>query len=185
MKFTKNAKDSLNYIQSHLYPKLNNLTHGLSLPVRKFVKQMVYGIITSRSSIVQKVAGVQNEKISLKKTSERFYNNLKRKGLYSELSRNLLTINLKKVDELTPYFIDLSDINKKGAPKMEGISRVWDGSEGKANPGYFNLQASTCNPEENRKLKLLYSELFSIKRREEKDLIIIYAVLIMIIRKQN
>ena len=169
MKRTKNEKDSLNYVQSRLYSNFNDLTNELSLPARKFVKQMLYGIIASKSSIVQRVAGVQRETISLKKTSERLYNNLKRKGLCSTLICNLLTINLSEVDELTPYFIDLSDINKKGATKMQGRTNVWDGSEGKINPGYFTIQASSCDPENPRRLKLLYSELFSIKEEETSE----------------
>ena len=169
MKRSKNEKNCLNYIQQYFYPNVDHLTHDLSLPVQKFVSQMLYGIINSKSSIVQQVAGVQNETIGLKKTCERLYNNLKREFLHSKLMLNNLIINTDKINESTPIFLDLSDINKEGATAMKGLAKVWDGSEGKMNPGYFTLQASTCDLDNTRRLKLLYSELFSIKEEETSE----------------
>ena len=57
----------------------------------------------------------------------------------------------------------MSEIFKPCATKMEGLDKVWDGSQHKPNPGYFNLQASFCNPDDPKVMKLLYSELFSME----------------------
>jgi len=160
---SKNEKDCLNYIQQRYYPTLSRLTLNFKRPVQKFVKQMVYGIISSRSSIVQRVAKEQKEKISLKKTCDRLYRNLKRSPLYSRLMTNHLLLNSRSIKRYSPIFIDLSDISKETASKMKGLSQVWDGSEGEWNKGYFTLQASTCDLDKRKKLQLLYSELFSIK----------------------
>ena len=153
----KQKKEALNYVQSIFYPSVNDLISEFKLPVQKFVKQMIFGIIKSRSVIAQQIGISLEEDLKLKKTCERLYRNLKE---ISFLHLFLMVSHMRKtssiIQETTPIFIDLSDIAKTAAEKMEGLAKVWDGSEGKTNKGYFTLQASFCDPENPRSIHLYY-----------------------------
>lgn len=169
MALTKKEKDCLNYVQSKFYPNLAELTSNFKRPAQKFIKQMVYGIIKSKCAIVNRVAKEQKESISVKKTCDRLYRNLKRKFLHSGIMDNLLFKNLQRIAKHSPIFIDISDINKNSANKMEGLARVWDGSKNEINKGYFTLQATSCDVSDQNRYRLLYSELFSIKAENTSE----------------
>lgn len=160
----KQKKEALNYVQSIFYPAVNDLISEFKLPVQKFVKQMIFGIIKSRSVIAQQIGISLEEDLKLKKTCERLYRNLKERSF---LHLFLMVSHMRKtssiIQETTPIFIDLSDVAKPAAEKMEGLAKVWDGSEGKTNKGYFTLQASFCDPENPRSIHLYYSDLFSLE----------------------
>lgn len=167
MNNSKQKKAALNYVQSIFYPAVNDLVSEFQLPIQKFVQQMIFGIIRSRSVIAQRIGISLEEKLKLKKTRERLYRNLKdRVFLYSFLMLSHMRKTSSAIVETTPILLDLSDIAKPSAKKMEGLARVWDGSEGKTNKGYYTLQASFCDPENPRSIRLYYSDLFSL---EEED----------------
>jgi len=166
----KQKKEALNYVQSIFYPAVNDLVSEFQLPVQKFVHQMIFGIIKSRSVIAQRIGISLEEKLKLKKTCERLYRNLKKKVfLYSFLMLSHMRKTSSGIQETTPIFLDLSDIAKPAAKKMEGLSRVWDGSEGKTNKGYYTLQASFCDPENPRSIRLYYSDLFSLEEENVSE----------------
>ena len=52
---------------------------------------------------------------------------------------------------------------------MEGLAKVWEGSQHKPNLGYFTFQASICDPANPKSLKLYYSELFSIEEEATSE----------------
>jgi len=78
--------------------------------------------------------------------------------------------------------IDLSDINKTGATRMEGLAHVWDGSASQTNRGYFTIQSSVCHYTNPQAVHLLYSELFSLEKENisenEKLLDLIHSIII-------
>ena len=164
MSNNKQKKAALNYVQSIFYPVVNDLVSEFKLPAQKFVQQMIFGIIKSRSVIAQRIGISLEENLRLKKTCERLYRNLKeREFLYSFLMLSHMRKTSSCIAETTPIFIDLSDIAKPEAEKMKGLDRVWDGSKGKTNKGYYTLQASFCDPENPRSIQLYYSDLFSLE----------------------
>lgn len=157
-------KKALNYVQSIFYPDVKKLVSDFTLPVQKFIHQMIYGIIKSRSVIGQQTALALDESISLKKTCDRIYTNLNRPFLHSEIMLSHMKKVTQKITDETPIMIDLSDIYKPKAKKMEGLGRVWDGSEHKPNPGYYTFQASLCDPTKPKSMTLYYSDLFSLEK---------------------
>ena len=92
---------------------LKNYFEEVSIPVQKFIRQMLFGIIKSRSVIVQRIAVSLCEKISLKKCCDRLYRNLSKCSVLHEL---LMDAQIKAVSAIikpdTGIMIDLSDINK-------------------------------------------------------------------------
>lgn len=53
-----------------------NISKGLSRPDSKFILDMVYGLISSSSSLLSEIARSLNENITLKKAIERLSNRL-------------------------------------------------------------------------------------------------------------
>lgn len=160
----KQNDEALNYVQSIFYPNVQDLVSEFKLPVRKFVNQMIFGIIKSRSVIAQQVAMSLDEDIRLKKTCDRIYSNLSdRSFLHSQLMLSHMKKTASVISDETPIMIDLSDISKPCANKMAGLAKVWDGSKHQSNKGYFTLQASFCDPDHPKSMKLYYSELFSLE----------------------
>jgi hypothetical protein len=161
---TKEKQAANNYIKSFVNPFLENYTNQMTLPVQKFLHQMLYGIIKSHSVIVQRIAVSLEDRISLKKSCERLYRNLAKCSVLHEL---LMDAQIRQLaPEIKPdsaIVIDLSDINKSGAHKMEGLADVWDGSQSKTNKGYFTLQASFCHHSNPQDVRLLYSDMFSLE----------------------
>src|SRR5271156_3708876 len=96
------------------------LSKGLKKPTAGFVEEMVYGLSSSGSVLISEISRSLNEDIRLIKTE------------------NLLCPNLVK--ENTLLIIDLSDISKKYAQKMEYLAHVRDGSEGCISSGYWTCQ---------------------------------------------
>lgn len=167
---TKEQQAALHYVKSLLSPYLESFLKQMPVPVQKFITQMLYGIIASRSVIVQQVSVSLGEAIRLKKTCERLYRNLGKCSVLSDLLMDRMIKQLApEIKESTGIIIDLSDINKTGATKMEGLAKVWDGSQSKANQGYFTLQASICHHSKPQEIQLLYSELFSLEIEDTSE----------------
>ena len=154
---------AMHYVQSIYYSYVKELVENFKLPEQKFIQQMIYGIIKSKSVIGQQIGVALNENIKLKKICDKIYRNLQRPFLYDEIMLSHMCKCVSGITDETPIIIDMSDIYKPCATKMEGLHKVWDGSLHKPNPGYFTLQASFCNPDNTRVMKLLYSELFSLE----------------------
>ena len=162
---------------------LENYTANMSKPVQRFIFQMLYGIIVSRSVIVQQIAVCLDERIKLKKLCDRLYRHLSRCSVLYDL---LMDAQIRQVSSQirsdSAIMIDLSDINKDGATKMEGLDNVWDGSASRANKGYFTIQASVCHFTNPQSVSLLFSDIFSLERENisenEKILDCIHRIMI-------
>ena len=154
----------INYKFRNIFSGLEQkISHNLSLPKKRFVKQMLTGILKSNSVIVRRIGQSLNENIYLKKTSERLYRNIKEKGLDEKLRDNLLIMQSKQLNEDSLILIDPSDIMKTSSKKMEGISRTRDGSIGEIGNGYdlLNIVGVVKQPNGNYNLLPISSELYS------------------------
>lgn len=183
MRQTNETKDAQVLILKLIDNFLKDYFEEVSLPVQKFIRQMLFGIIKSRSVIVQRVAVSLCEKISLKKCCDRLYRNLSKCSVLHEL---LMDAQIKAVSAIikpdTGIIIDLSDVSKPGATKMQGLDYVWDGSKSTKGLGYFTLQASVCHYTNPRNIKLLYSDIFSLEKESTSEntkiLDLIHAVIV-------
>ncbi len=142
-----------------------DVSTGLGKVPRRFVSEMIYGIMASESVLLTEIGRSLEEKISLKKTEERLSRNLPRKELEQKVSRNLLRRAAGKIGHDTLLVIDLSDISKKYAKKMENLATVRDGSEKKLGPGYWTLHIIGTEIGGNE-IVPLYQRLYSQKARD-------------------
>lgn len=113
------------------------LSKGLPKVAGRFVREMLYGIQASQSVVLTKVGRMLEEPLSIKKVEERLSRQLRRKGLTLILQRNLLKLASGLIDKEKLLILDLSDIRKKYAKKMQYMSGVRDGSEHDIGNGYW------------------------------------------------
>jgi hypothetical protein len=136
------------------------LSAGLPKVTRRFVAEMIFGIQARGSVRLTEVGRALGEKISLKKTEERLSRQLGRRGLERRLQRRLIEQASARIEDDTLLVLDLSDVTKKYAEKMECLGRVRDGSEKELAWGYWTLNIVGANTK-GTKIVPLYGRLFS------------------------
>jgi len=109
----------------------------LPKPARRFVLEATYGIQTRQSVHLSEIARALNEPIPLIKTVNRLSRQAARKNLAEDLTRFVIAQGAPRIKDRTLLVIDLSDLTKKYAEKMEYLARVRDGSTGKIPHGYW------------------------------------------------
>jgi hypothetical protein len=136
------------------------LSVGLPKVSQRLVGEVIYGIQARGSVRLTEIGRALHEKISLHKTQDRLCRQLKREGLGEKVRENLLGEGAKRIKEETLLIVDISDLSKKYAEKMEYMSSVYDGSEGTVGRGYWSLQIIGAEVEEVE-MTPLYGELYS------------------------
>jgi len=136
------------------------LSAGLPKVGRRFVAEMIFGIQARGSVRLTEVGRALGESIALKKTEERLSRQLGRRGLDRKLQRRLIEQAAGRIEDDTLLVLDLSDVTKKYAEKMEHLARVRDGSEKELSWGYWTLSIIGANTK-GTKIVPLYGRLFS------------------------
>jgi len=156
-------------IRSRLKAQLTRFTAelaaGLSKPLRNFVAEMLFGIQASQDVKLSNIARRLQEEIPLLKTEDRLSRNLQAEELETHLRQGLLRLGSRRVESNTVLCLDLSDVRKEYARKMEFLDQVWDGSAGEVHRGYWlcsvigaEVQGSELTP--------LYQQLFSVRAQD-------------------
>ena len=128
---------------------VKTLSVSLNKPEQKFLKACCFGILSSQSCIVRRTAQSLHEKISSKKTQERLIYHLDKAELDEKISQTLLQKQCHKLKKDSLIIVDPSDVVKKYAKKMEGLSRVRDGNDGKWKTGYDALDIVGVNTKDD------------------------------------
>lgn len=132
---------------------------------RKFVEQMVAGIIGSRSTLLSNIGRFLNEKCRLHHTEKRLSRMLNNTKIpLQELQVRMLELASFRVQEDAVIAFDPGDIHKKYARKMDGLYPVWDGSEHKANIGYELFSAEAIQWKDGKEHHIpLFEKLITAK----------------------
>lgn len=142
---------------------VDSLSKKTSIPVRKFLRDMIFGILSSQSVQLASIGRALHESIDLKKTQERLSRNLQSfsNSDYTDVMINHALSFRSKVDRFTPIIIDHTDISKTYARKMEGLSYVWDGSRKAAyDLGYCICEAAVFDADAALAVPV-YTDLYS------------------------
>lgn len=136
------------------------ISESISRPRRKFVRQAIYGIQAGRDVKLSEIARSLCEKIKLIKTENRLAHQMGKEDLTKKINRGLIKDGARRIGEDTVLAMDLSDVHKEFAKKMENLDYVWDGSEGEVGKGYWvcEVVGAEVNGEE---VVPLYSEAYS------------------------
>ena len=116
------------------------LSSGLPKPARRFIAEMIYGIQARQSVRLTEIGRAMEERIPLRKTEYRLCRQLKRKGLWESLTRALCRMAGCQIQEFSLLILDLTDVSKKYARRMEYLAQVQDGSQEAVANGYWTLQ---------------------------------------------
>jgi hypothetical protein len=134
---------------SHLANKLRGkitrfsgiLSQDLDKTAQRFVREAVYGIMGSQSVMLTEIGRRLESHVSLKKIEERFSRQLIKYRIWGCLHQRILSLASNRVKDKTLLILDLSDVKKKYAEKMEYLAKVHDGSEdGEIVDGYWTNQ---------------------------------------------
>ncbi len=141
------------------------LCGNLSKPLGKFVTQMLFGIQASQDVKLSNIGRALGESIPLIRTEKRLSRNLKHAELEEELSRKLVEMASPRIQQDTVLALDLSDIRKEYARKMEHPATVWDGSTGETHSGYWLVDVTAAEVHGSETVPVC-QKLFSTKARE-------------------
>jgi len=136
------------------------ISKGLTRPEFKFVSQMIYGILSSQSCHLSKIARALDEPISLKKIIDRLSVNLSRFCDGAKLFDNYIGKIKGSLSEKTILLIDDSDVTKPCSSKLEGLGVVRDGSTGEMGIGYHMLGVTALTPDQKAPIGV-YSKIYS------------------------
>jgi DDE family transposase len=152
-------------LKAQLTKFATQLSDGLSKPLERFVAQMLFGIQASQDVKLSNIARSLEEDIPLIKTEGRLSRNLKAKKLERHLSSRLASLGHRRLEANTVLCLDLSDVRKEYAEKMEYLDQVWDGSEGQVHAGYW-LCSVTGAEVRGHEITPLYQTLFSARAQD-------------------
>jgi Transposase DDE domain len=152
-------------LKAQLTKFTTQLSEGLNKPLEKFVGEMLFGIQASQDVKLSNVARSLEEDIPLIKTEDRLSRNLKAKALESHLGPRLASLASRRVEANAVLCLDLSDVRKEYAEKMEYLDQVWDGSEGEVHAGYW-LCSVTAAEVQGSEITPLYQTLFSARAQD-------------------
>ncbi len=133
---------------------------GWRKPLRRFAREMLYGIQAAEDVKVSEIARSLGEPIRLLKTETRLCRNLAGTDLTDRINRFLAWQGAGRVGPETVLALDLGDLTKPYAKAMEHLARVRDGSTGQLARGYWLCEvvaAEVCGD----RIVPLYGELYS------------------------
>lgn len=136
-------KDSILSTSSKAFKKfISHLTEKLPRPKTKFITQLLCGILFSNNLILTNVASKVPHPSSITALAKRFRRQLSDgRPFVKPLWFNYLTLASRRMDRDSLFPIDLTDIAKPYARKMENIALVRDGDKGTLVTGYWCMEA--------------------------------------------
>lgn len=138
---------------------------GMSMPVTKNVILLLWAMLRERSVQVTALARALDERITPKKTWERLRRTMGKTGLWKTLMSVHRKATVSRIREMRYCVVDLSDIRKQYARKMEGLARVRDGNKKEIGDGYWWLNAMMVDA---GGMSPVYSELYSLEREADE-----------------
>ena len=150
-------------IKSQITHFARRISTDFKRPMKRFMVQMLYGIQASKDVKLSNVARSLNEEIALIKTENRLSRHMGEEELRESINEQLIEEGAKRIQEDTVIALDISDIDKPYAKKMEHLALVRDGSTGeKRSSGYWLISVLGADVE-GEDLTPLSGELYSQK----------------------
>lgn len=111
------------------------------------------------------IARSLQEKIPLIKSEDRLSRNLAAEELAIHLAQQLAQRGSRRVGCDTVLSLDLSDVRKDYARKMEYLDQVYDGSTGEIHPGYWLCEVTAVEVRSNE-IVPVYQKFYSTEAPE-------------------
>ncbi len=142
---------------SHYFSDISQMTKAET----RCLKDMVLGILKSKSVFVNQIAASLREPLKLKALTKR----LSAQYLKYDFAENILESHLQSVESSVSkndfILMDGTDISKKHAKYMEGLEFVRNGDTGQTGLGYNVLNINAVNM--HKETRPLYSKAYSFE----------------------
>lgn len=122
------------YIQDSIRNNSRSILKDLTKPQRKAISEVIRGLFTKATPILRHLA--QDLTKTAKKQGEKYAYHLGGVDLTKKVDDFAMRRIKQEKNKTTIIAYDLTDISKPFAKKMEGLTKVWDGSQRKVSPGY-------------------------------------------------
>jgi len=147
-------------LRGQLHEFSGKLSTHFSVPKQRFVEQMLYALSAGQDVKLSVMARLLEEDVPLIATEKRLSRNLATEDMDEELIEGVVRMGSRRVHSDTLLVLDLSDIMKPYAQKMEYLATVRDSSTGKLAEGYWTCNVIGCEEGEQR-IVPLYQALYS------------------------
>jgi len=135
---------------------------SLTVPEKKFVLEMMTGMLATGQTNLTRIAAVLKEGIAVKNTLKRLQRMLGHEQILEAANRLSLQEARGKVTDETILALDDGDITHQYGRRFENQSRVYDGSAKDSKPGYNLNQVSGYNQSSGETFPILL-DMFSMK----------------------
>lgn len=125
---------------------INTIGSRLSKPEKKFVLEMMMGMVISGSSNISEIARALHEPLPIKYTTKRLERMLTHNHILDVSNQVCLEESVDKIDDHTIIALDAGDATHPYGKKFEHMNFVHDGSANKQGKGYWLNQISGYNP---------------------------------------
>ena len=155
-------------IQVKISQYTEKVSEGLSRPEQKFTHDILYGLMKTGIPQLGSLGRSLGESISVKKRTERLSRHLHKADLGRKLMKGHVESQKTRLKECEYLLVDLTDITKKYATKLEGQAGVHDGSASKIGYGYpiINIAGVGAGRAD---VVPAYSELYSLKQEPTSE----------------
>lgn len=127
---------------------LSQLTWGLPKPNAKFIRDFLCGVLFSDNLVLTHIAAKVPCASRLTAIAKRFRRQLANRRSYIErLWLNYLSLLRRRLYVDSLFIVDLSDLAKPYAKKMENLALVRDGDKGRLVPGYWCMEVYCLDKE--------------------------------------
>ena len=136
------ARPTRSYISSRMGEFLKPLMRDLSGGVFRLVGELFGGMLISGSCLLSEIGRRIRDETTLPHREKRFSRGLDRRGWWQDALRHrLLGRGVRQVGREDLIAVDLSDLSKPYARKLEYLDTVRDGSRKTIGPGYWLYEA--------------------------------------------
>jgi len=138
----------IEHLSSNLHNFLNQISRNLSRPNKKFLRDGLVGLIRAGKPIVCQMARqLPNRRSKYLTRVKRLDEHLISTNDFDErIKQSLSQFWLPMIDEDTPIILDLSDLAKPLAKKMDYLATVRDGNTGQLVNGYWLVEIYATPP---------------------------------------
>lgn len=147
-------------IQGQILTFAGKMSKGLKKTRRKFISQMIFGIQAMRDVKLSNVSRSLEEDIKLIKVEQRLSRQIGKEDFTRQINERVIAEGAKKIKADTVLALDITDVQKPFAKKMDCLAKVWDGSEKEVGQGYWIVEVIGANVDEEELIPV-YSELYS------------------------
>ncbi len=134
---------------------------AMTKPETRCLKDMVLGILKSKSVFVNQIAASLREPLKLKDVCKRLSSHYLKKDYADHVMDNHLKMVSNSISKDNFILMDGTDISKKHAKYMEGLEFVKNGDTGQIGLGYNVLNINAINT--HKEITPLYSKAYSYK----------------------